>query len=210
MSDTRPSVWVVTEGLPRGLRDSDANPSRVTERERYDMPNNETPGASPFDPASVIELPRFVCSYCVGDGQLQVGSGADIASGDAVSVSGAGRRLSFACSNCCRTGAPAAANLDGLRVLSMLQYQRKVEQFAFEATGWAVALRCSGPAKRALEVSISAGAASTWCEFPLTLADLVSVVTEYGPEHFQSYAALTECFDLDVVVPDDISALTDK
>ncbi|NQU36174.1 MAG: hypothetical protein HQ526_01090 [Actinobacteria bacterium] len=54
------------------------------------------------------------------------------------------------------------------------------------------------------------GGASTWIEFPLTLADLVSVVTEYGPEHGQSYVALADCFDVDVAVPDDISALTEN
>jgi len=91
----------------------------------------------------------------------------------------------------------------------MLQYQRSVERFAIEATGWAATLRCSDADNGGLEVSMSAGA-STWCEFPLTLADLESVVVEYGPEHLASYAALTDCFDLDVVVPDDVSALTDR
>jgi hypothetical protein len=174
------------------------------------MSINEAPGARPSDVGSVIDLPRFVCSYCVGDGQMQVSSGADFASDDVVSISGPGRCLSFLCADCHRVGAPAAANIDGLRLLSILQYQRDVEQFAFETTGWAVALRFD-PTKGALEVSTSAGA-STWCEFPLTLADLVSVVVEYGPEHFQSYAALSDCFvdvDVDVVVPNDISALTD-
>ncbi len=170
--------------------------------------------------ATVLELPQFGCCRCGGDGLMVATSGVDTADCGEVSVKSAGRVVTFDCGDCGENGPPAALNLEGLRTLSILQYQRHLEQFAFEVTGWAVSLRSGQPGSTGdpatgysdageLEVAMSAGA-STWCEFPMTLEDLLSVVLEYGPEHYQSYLELSDCLDIDVTVPDDISEITDQ
>jgi len=70
------------------------------------MPTGQAPEATPFASSCLIDLPQFACSYCVGEGLLQVSSAAELEIGDVVPVVDQGRPLSFLCSDCRQVGAP--------------------------------------------------------------------------------------------------------